>query len=86
MNSSQTPLLKSSWHHPLTNASLHMLYFTLLNPAFNSESTEGSSFSGALKIKQNKSYYIHLIQMGKVQQKVPDMMSVIFSGPVTTCM
>lgn len=24
--------------------------------------------------------------MGKVQQKVPDMMSVIFSGPVTTCM
>lgn len=58
-HSSQTPLLKSSWRHPRADASLQTLYFTLLNPAFNSESTEGSSFSGALKIKQNKSYNKH---------------------------
>lgn len=30
---------------------------TLLNPAFNNERTEGSSFSGALKFKNKGKYY-----------------------------
>lgn len=30
---------------------------TLLNPAFNNERTEGSSFSGALEFKNKAKYY-----------------------------